>query len=130
MIGGEESGGLSIGPHIPGKDGLLACLLLAELRAVEGKSLTAILGDIMEEVGGSYSARLDMHLPGNNKEELMAAARDVEGSWQGRRILRRIDVDGIKWIFADDSWCLIRPSGTEPLVAFTWKGPTRRPWRG
>ncbi|NLN16935.1 MAG: phosphoglucomutase/phosphomannomutase family protein [Firmicutes bacterium] len=130
LIGGEESGGLSIGPHIPEKDGLLACLLLAELRAVEGKSLTAILGDIMEEVGGSYSARLDMHLPGNKKEELMAAARDVEGSWQGRRILRRIDVDGIKWIFADDSWCLIRPSGTEPLVRIYLEGADQEALEG
>ncbi len=122
LIGGEESGGLSIGPHIPEKDGLLACLLLAELRAAEGKSLTGILQEIMGEVGGSCSTRLDMHLPGNKKEGLMAAARGVEDSWQGRRIVRRINVDGIKWIFADDAWCLIRPSGTEPLVRIYLEG--------
>ena len=31
IVGGEESGGLSVKGHVPEKDGILACLLMAEL---------------------------------------------------------------------------------------------------
>ena len=59
----------------------------------------------------------------------MAAARDVEGSWQGQRILRRIDVDGIKWIsrMIPGVWSGLR--ARSPWCASTWKGPIRGPGR-
>ena len=43
MFGGEESGGMSLRGHPPEKDGILACLLAAEVAAVEGVALGAVL---------------------------------------------------------------------------------------
>jgi phosphomannomutase len=51
IVGGEESGGLSVKGHVPEKDGILACLLMAELVATEKKSLGKILEGTRKENG-------------------------------------------------------------------------------
>lgn len=72
IIGGEESGGLTIRGHVPEKDGILACLLMAEAVAMHKKSLGAILKDIMKLTGNIITARKNFHLP----KETMEAFRD------------------------------------------------------
>ncbi len=51
IVGGEESGGLSVKGHVPEKDGILACLLMAELVAVERKPLREILKELEKHIG-------------------------------------------------------------------------------
>jgi alpha-D-glucose phosphate-specific phosphoglucomutase len=118
LIGGEESGGLSIGGHIPEKDGILACLLLAELVAIRGKSLGGILKELYREVGFYFSARNDSHL---DKEDKPAFISKIEGlsrqkSLADRKIAAFNGLDGYKFIFPDESWLMLRMSGTEPVV--------------
>jgi len=57
----KESGGLSIGGHIPENDGVLACLLLAQIRA-ERCLLSRTLARIYEQYGHAHSRRVDVHL--------------------------------------------------------------------
>lgn len=117
IIGGEESGGLSIGPHIPEKDGVLADLLIAELQAVRGKHLSQLLVEIMERVGAVYSRRIDLRFPEEKKQQLVHSLRENPPQIvAGRRVERVIDIDGVKLLLEDRSWFLIRPSGTEPLL--------------
>jgi phosphoglucomutase len=116
ILGGEESAGLSIRGHYPEKDGILACLLAAEAVAARGASLTEQLEALYARVGRLEGARVGVRLT----PELVAAlpeklARDPE-SIGGRRVARTNRVDGVKFIFEDGSWLLMRPSGTEPLV--------------
>ncbi len=116
VLGGEESAGLSIKGHYPEKDGILACLLAAEAVAARGSSLTAQLNELTERIGDLKSGRIGVRLT----DEIAASLKDKlsrEPSEIGGRKVERINrMDGVKFIFADSSWMLMRPSGTEPLV--------------
>ncbi|MEJ5197386.1 MAG: phosphoglucomutase/phosphomannomutase family protein [Anaerolineae bacterium] len=117
LIGGEESGGISIKGHIPEGDGVLMGLLLAEMVAVYGKSPEALLADIMAQIGQFSYARNDFRVQPFNKAELVswlvAHAPDRLADIPLASINTR---DGVKYLLADDSWLLIRPSGTEPVL--------------
>jgi phosphomannomutase len=117
VIGGEESGGLSIGGHIPEKDGILANLLITELRAVEGRSLKAIWQEIAQIIGSSYNRRVDLRLPEEAKLKVLNILKEKPPQMMGRRSLKECScLDGVKYIFSDKSWMLTRASGTEPLL--------------
>jgi phosphomannomutase len=116
ILGGEESGGLSISGHIPEKDGILAAALITELRALSGKPLLSTLQEIEAEFGALYSQRLDLRTTSEDKNRIL---RDLETYYPdklgGIAVVGKLSIDGLKLLLADDSWCLIRPSGTEPL---------------
>jgi phosphoglucomutase len=116
VIGGEESAGLSIKGHYPEKDGILACLLAAEAVAARGTSLTEQLHELYGRVGklesGRIAVRLNPELMASLGNKLKADPKDIGG----RHVERTNRMDGVKFIFADGSWLLIRPSGTEPVV--------------
>ena len=110
--------GLSIRGHVPEKDGILACLLLTEMRASRGKSLKNQLKDLFSRVGAVYNRRLNVKLdPAISARVKSKIAADVS-EFHGRRVVQQNRIDGLKLIFADGSWVLMRPSGTEPVVRF------------
>lgn len=119
VLGGEESGGISMLGHIPEGDGILMGLLLVELVAARGKSLVQLLDELMAapDVGTFCYARLDQPVRPFRKAELVA---DLVGrapkELAGVQIARISDQDGVKYILSDNSWLLIRPSGTEPVL--------------
>lgn len=116
ILGGEESGGLSIKGHIPEKDGILAGLLAAEMVAHHGKSLSQLLQQVYAEFGQLYSERLDIHTTPEQKEAILKQLKDFAPSkLAGQPVRDKITMDGTKLILADGAWVLIRPSGTEPL---------------
>ncbi len=116
ILGGEESAGLSIKGHYPEKDGILACLLAAEAVAARGMSLTKQLNELYNRVGKLESARIGVKLTdkiaGSLKEKLAQEPSEIGG----KKIDKINRIDGVKFIFTDKSWMLMRPSGTEPLV--------------
>lgn len=125
VIGGEESGGLSIGGHVPEKDGILACLLAAEMRAVTGRPLKETLRALMEEVGQFYSRRVDLHVEGGARERVMDTLRSSPlREVAGVPVSRVSTMDGVKTECADGSWFLVRASGTEPVVRIYAEAPT------
>lgn len=116
LLGGEESGGLSVRGHIPEKDGILACLLAAEMVAARRKTLRELLGELWSRFGRYYSRRLDVHTAPEEKERVLKTLRDfAPRELAGKKVLQRLDVDGVKLLLEGDSWVLVRPSGTEPL---------------
>ncbi|HVG30917.1 MAG TPA: phosphoglucomutase/phosphomannomutase family protein [Pyrinomonadaceae bacterium] len=116
VLGGEESAGLSIRGHYPEKDGILACLLAAEAVAARGASLKEQLGGLYALVGRLESKRVGVRLTpdivASLPERLARDPQDIGG----RRVASVNRADGVKFIFADGSWLLLRPSGTEPVV--------------
>jgi phosphoglucomutase len=116
ILGGEESAGLSIKGHYPEKDGILACLLAAEAVAARGTSLTEQLKELTSRVGSLESGRIGVKLTDDVAIRLKEKLAQEPSEIGGRRIEKINRMDGVKFIFADGSWMLMRPSGTEPLV--------------
>ncbi|HEV2915000.1 MAG TPA: phosphoglucomutase/phosphomannomutase family protein [Pyrinomonadaceae bacterium] len=116
ILGGEESAGISIKGHYPEKDGILACLLAAEAVAARGASLSEQLAALYERVGRLESGRIGVRLTPELVVSLPEKLKEEPTEIGGRRVERVNRMDGVKFIFADGSWLLMRPSGTEPLV--------------
>jgi phosphoglucomutase len=117
ILGGEESAGLTVKGHFPEKDGILACLLVTEMVASRGASLGEMLEELFRKDGALYSDRAGIKLTPEVKDRLQKRlSSDPPDSIGGRRIAEVNRMDGVKYIFDDGSWILLRMSGTEPLV--------------
>jgi len=122
IIGGEESGGLSVKGHIPEKDGLLAGLLLIEIQSYLNKHrrnfyLSDYLNEIYNNFGTFYNTRLDIMVHESKKEKIIDYFSSLKGELiKNKKVIGVNTVDGSKLLFEDKSWLLIRPSGTEPLI--------------
>ena len=117
ILGGEESGGLSIKGHYGGKDGVLADLLLAEVWATHQKPLGELLRELEGKYGEFHSTRTDLHLEDEPKRVLMDKLKQTPPlEVAGQKVVKVVATDGVKLTLADGSWILLRASGTEPLV--------------
>jgi len=118
LIGGEESGGISFKGHIPEGDGILMGLLLVEMVAHSGGTLRELVADLLKKVGPAHYARTDLRLsrPIEKKEMNSRLLAGAPASIGGENVIKVANSDGTKYILADDSWLLIRPSGTEPVL--------------
>ncbi len=118
IIAGEESGGLSIKNYIPEKDGILANLLVLEAVAYAKKPLYKLQEELHNFIGKKFiNDRIDIKLKSINEiKPFIEKFKNLEeiGSF---KIVKKDYTDGVK-IFLEDneSWLLIRPSGTEPLL--------------
>lgn len=115
-LGGEESAGMSMYRHLPEKDGILACLLVAEMVARTGKKLHELTDEVYKEFGFFYSKRADMKLTPNLKDSLATRLTNPPESLDGLKVREVNTTDGVKLIFDDSTWLLFRLSGTEPVA--------------
>ena len=116
IVGGEESGGLSVKGHVPEKDGILACLLMAELVATERKSLGQILKEIEKKTGEFHTERINVSIPPEKKESLLSklgAGLEAIGPF---KVQKFITTDGYKFLLPNREWVAFRASGTEPVI--------------
>lgn len=120
VIGGEESAGLTVRGHVPEKDGLLACLLAAEMVAVTGKTLKQQFKELTRTVGAFYNLRVDLPIDPRQRENIEKKIENLStllnNLSQLPKVARESQVDGKKAIFEDGSWVLVRLSGTEPVA--------------
>jgi phosphoglucomutase len=116
ILGGEESAGLSIRGHYPEKDGILACLLAIEAVTVRQASLTSQLDDLYKKVGKLEAGRIGVKLTEEVSAKLKSKLAQEPTEIGGKKIENINRLDGVKFLFANGSWMLMRPSGTEPLV--------------
>jgi len=126
LIGGEESGGISIRGHIPEGDGILSGLLLLEIVARSGTgSLHTLIEDLLRDVGPAHYARRDLRLmrPVAKAEMVKRLAEGAPARLAGQAIVEVQPMDGVKYLLADDAWLLIRPSGTEPVLRVYAEAP-------
>ncbi len=129
IVAFEESDGISAYNHTLEKDAIFGLLLALEMIAVTGKNLSDYLSELMQEYGYYYPDRsgvsVDRSLLGESLlkklgviTEKYQKGMEIDIGGKGRKIMEIIDVDGIKLVFDDGSWLMIRPSGTEPKVRF------------
>lgn len=116
-LGGEESAGMTVAGHVPEKDGILACLLVAEMIAARQASLAEQMRDLFKRVGREYwPIRMNLHLAEEVQERSVTKLRQDPDEFAGRRVAKLNRADGLKLVFEDGAWLLMRTSGTEPLV--------------
>src|SRR5579864_4873637 len=124
LIGGEESGGIGYSRFLPERDGILNCLLLANVMAEEKKPLGELVAALQKEYGPHYYGRHDLHIEDDVKRNAIERARSAATSRLGHYpILKKENLDGIKFFLEASSngkgaepWVLFRASGTEPLL--------------
>jgi phosphoglucomutase len=117
IFGGEESAGMTIKDHVPEKDGILACMLVAEMVAKERKSVKDLLKRLYNEVGVILNQRINIHLTEANRKAVGDRLSQPLTELDGLRVKgKKTTADGTKYMLEDDSWVLMRASGTEPVV--------------
>jgi alpha-D-glucose phosphate-specific phosphoglucomutase len=116
IVGGEESGGLSVKGHVPEKDGILACLLMAELAAAEGKPLGRILKEIEKQSGEFHTERINVAIQPETKAALLKKLGSGLETIGRFKVERFITTDGYKYLLPNGEWVAFRASGTEPLI--------------
>jgi len=117
LIGGEESGGLGVKGHIPERDGIFLGLLLCEMMAVRGRSLSMLVQELMDEYGLHEFKRVDLHVTEREKAAIIKKFQRGVKEIAGYTVIGRKDTDGFKF-FVEGGWVLVRASGTEPLIRF------------
>ena len=116
-LGGEESAGLTIRGHIPEKDGILACLLVAEMIAARGASIGEQVRNMYKKLGREFwPVRENLHLSDEQKANAVKRVAVDASTLAGRKVVSIDRTDGAKFVFEDGSWMLLRLSGTEPLL--------------
>jgi len=117
MLGGEESGGIAITGHIPERDGIWMGLILFEFMAKSGKSLEDLIEEVYEIVGEFAFERIDLHIDNDTKLRIIEDCKIGKFTQFGKYKVDRIETtDGFKFFFDEDTWLMIRPSGTEPVL--------------
>jgi phosphomannomutase len=124
LIGGEESGGISFKGHIPEGDGIILGLLILEMVADAKVPFHELVENLLKDVGPAFYERKDMRLkyPVAKDRMTQKLTADAPGSIGGEKVVEVRSFDGVKYILADDSWLLIRPSGTEPVLRIYAEG--------
>lgn len=117
LVGGEESGGIAIKGHIPERDGIWMGLTIWEFMAKTGKSLNELIEEVYAITGTFSFERNDLYIDEAIKNKVLANCKSNSYKEFGKYKVSRIeDLDGYKFFFDDDTWMMIRASGTEPVL--------------
>ncbi|MFN3967117.1 MAG: phosphoglucomutase/phosphomannomutase family protein, partial [Endomicrobiia bacterium] len=129
LIAGEESGGYSVCGEIADRDGILSGFVLVEMIGYTKKKLSALVNELQREFGKTYFERIDIHISEiiyDKKEFSEKIASLIPDKINNIKVKEIKTFDGIKIIFKDDSWLLLRPSGTEPLIRIYSETPEKK----
>ena len=117
IIGGEESNGLTVYRHVPEKDGIIACLLVAEMVAKTKKNVRTLFKELEEKTGSFLNSRKNFRLSEPKAAALIKKLKTGKMAKIGKfTVQKTITVDGFKYMLGEDTWIMTRFSGTEPIV--------------
>lgn len=117
LIGAEESGGIAIKGHIPERDGIWMGLVIMEYMAKTGKTVSQLITEVYTEIGSFAVERYDLHITEDQKNNVITACKNNKYNAFGNYQVTNVEsTDGYKFRLGNDSWVMIRPSGTEPVL--------------
>ncbi|MDD5006056.1 MAG: phosphoglucomutase/phosphomannomutase family protein [Candidatus Omnitrophica bacterium] len=114
LVGGEEAGGMGFKNYVPERDGTLAGLLLLEMMVYRNKNIKDIVSEMEDRFGRYHYLREDLKLKPGRKMKDVKTIRPK--TLLDSKVVKITDIDGIKLFCEDESWLMLRPSGTEPLM--------------
>lgn len=126
LVGGEESGGVGYSSHIPERDALLSALYVLEAMVESGKDISELYTNLQQQVNfDSGYDRIDITLANlDHKNQLQKKLETTPlTEIAGKKVVSCLAIDGYKYRLEDDSWLLIRFSGTEPLLRLYSEAP-------
>ncbi|MFZ2961138.1 MAG: phosphoglucomutase/phosphomannomutase family protein [Candidatus Ozemobacteraceae bacterium] len=118
VMGGEESAGMTIKGHVPEKDGIIACLVVAEMVAKQKLPIADILENLYKKVGTYLTRRLNFRLTQAEKDKVIEKLKTDPKEVAGFKVKKVVKIDGTKYLLDNDAWVLMRLSGTEPVVRY------------
>ncbi|NUN71125.1 MAG: phosphoglucomutase [Bacteroidetes bacterium] len=132
LIGVEESAGFGVKGHLPERDGILSGLLFCEMLAMSRKNIPELWQEIRAVVGELHYRRLDIPAEELDRTAIMQRcehfhpSRNLEEFFieKVRKLYDKETLNGIKFLFGDSRWLLIRASMTEPKVRIYAEGRT------
>jgi len=117
IIGGEESGGYGFRGHVPERDAILAGLYFLDFMAKTKKTPSQLLNYLYSKVGSHYYDRRDFHIsPAKRQTIVQRLSSNPPATVADSKVTRVDTTDGFRFFLSDESWLLLRFSGTEPLV--------------
>jgi phosphomannomutase len=117
IIGGEESGGYGFRGHVAERDGILANLYFLDFMVRTGKSPSELIDYLYSKVGPHHYKRLDIRFPAQQHQSIIERLRNKPPETiDGVKVVKVDTLDGFRFTLADNTWLLIRFSGTEPLL--------------
>jgi len=117
IIGGEESGGYGFRGHVPERDAMLAGLYFLDFMTKTGKTPSQLLDYLYSKVGPHYYDRRDFHISAAKRQKILhQLSSSSPDTIAGSKVTKVDTTDGFRFFLDDESWLLIRFSGTEPLV--------------
>ncbi len=126
LVGGEESGGIAIKGHIPERDGIWMGLTIWEFMAKTGKTLNQLIEEVYAITGTFWFERNDLHINDTIKNKVLQNCKSGAYTQFGNYKVQRVDdLDGYKFFFDDNTWMMIRASGTEPVLRVYAEGATQ-----
>jgi len=123
LVGGEESGGIAVNGHIPERDGIWIGLMIWEFMAKTGRSLSDLVQEIYDIVGKFAVERYDLHVTEEIKQRIISNCKAGYKNFGSLKVAKTEDLDGYKFFFEDETWVMIRPSGTEPVLRVYAEAP-------
>ncbi len=127
LIGGEESGGIGFGMHLPERDALFTALLVLEA-LVERNQL---LGERLDEIKKSFADikydRIDIRLPDMSLRQHLESLliKTPPSLVAGIKVKEVTLIDGVKLRLGKNHWLMMRFSGTEPLLRIYCEAPDK-----
>lgn len=124
LVGGEESGGISVKGHIPERDGIWMGLLIMEYMAKTGKTINQLIDDVYAITGSFAFDRDDLHISEELKQQIVQKCKDNAFDKIGDHPIKKVEtIDGYKFYLENESWIMVRPSGTEPVLRVYCQAP-------
>jgi len=126
LVGGEESGGLAVKGHLPERDGIYIGLLITEMVVKSGKSLSELVQGLFDEYGVHETFRNDLHTEDRKKKAMIRYCMNKKlDKIAGQKVVDWDMKDGVKHYLEDESWLLVRQSGTEPVLRIYSEASTK-----